>query len=121
MSKELDERFENVYENIEQVYYKLTHLNMQYHHLVRNLERTRDDLKVCQQELMVCYRIEALGNEGQPYVKRLAKASRMLKAGGQIIKEIFPKIRDFTIIVDRMMDANDHVEDCLNLMDEFRT
>lgn len=120
MKEGMNERIEKVCEDISLAYYRLTYLNLQYHRVVRDLEMTRKEMKANHKELLLVRRLEASNTGSIPneeLMKRLEETARMLESGIRTVSHVLNHMKKHANTVNRLMDANDEVENCLNLLE----
>lgn len=117
MKKELNEKLVNVSESIGTAYMKLTYLNLQYHRVVRDLETTKGELTSAIRELKACNVMVSESDE--ELTKPLLDATMMLDEGMKMTKHVLAQMRRYGNTVNMLMDANDKVENCLDLLDDL--
>ena len=106
-----------VSESIGTVHLKLTYLNLQYHRVVRDLETTKGELTSAIRELKACNVMVTESDEN--LTQPLLDATMVLDEGMKITKQVLAQMRRYGNTVNMLMDANDKVENCLDLLDDL--
>lgn len=95
---------------------KLTHLNLQYYRILRELDTTKEELRRSLSNLIVIYHSEIKKKNSvmkADDLKRVDDAYNTLYEGVADIKSVLKRMHTFSKHVDKLMEINDHLEECL--------
>lgn len=109
-------------ERIGIAYHALTFHNLKYHWIVRELEKTNKSMKETSKTLneMLWGKVKEKKRDRLPEVESvLEQANVYLTSSMKELETVIKKMKAFTTTVNRLMDANDELENCLNMLESI--